>query len=215
MSQRRTSRRLELATALCGVREAGTEAAGYCRGRQMCDNASMTNNDVLRRIRYAFNYNDSKMMDLFRLGGLEASRAEISDWLKSDDDPEVQECVDRVLAQFLNGLIINNRGRREGPLPEPERRLNNNAVLAKLKIALSLRAEDLVEILALAGYAISKHELSAFFRRPDNRHYRECKDQILRRFLRGVEAKYRGDPKELSPSEPESDSDGPDAPEER
>ena len=181
----------------------------------MCDNASMTNNDVLRRIRYAFNYNDSKMMDLFRLGGLEASRAEISDWLKSDDDPEVQECVDRVLAQFLNGLIINNRGRREGPLPEPERRLNNNAVLAKLKIALSLRAEDLVEILALADYAISKHELSAFFRRPDNRHYRECKDQILRRFLRGVEAKYRGDPKELSPSEPESDSDGPDAREER
>ena len=155
---------------------------------------------------------DLILMDvqLPEISGLEVTRR-----LKSDDDPEIQECIDRVLAQFLNGLIINNRGRREGPLPEPERRLNNNVVLAKLRIALSLRAEDLMEILALADYVISKHELSAFFRRPDNRHYRECKDQILRRFLRGVEAKYRGDPKEVSPSEPENDSDGPDAPEER
>ena len=61
----------------------------------------------------------------------------------------------------------------------------------KLKIALNLKADDVIKILALADVKISKHELSAFFRRPDNRHYRECKNQILRNFLKGLQLKYR------------------------
>ncbi len=153
----------------------------------------MTNNDVLRRLRYAFDFDDSKMMNIFGLGGLEATRAEISDWLKRDDVPDFRECSDVVLATFLNGMIIDRRGRRDGPLPEAEKRLDNNAILVKLKIALSLRVEELAEILSLADWVISKHELSAFFRRPDHRHYRACQDQILRRFLRGLAVKFRGD----------------------
>jgi uncharacterized protein YehS (DUF1456 family) len=50
-----------------------------------------------------------------------------------------------------------------------------------------------LEILGLTGVRISEHELSAFFRRPDHKHYRECKDQILRNFLKGVQLKYRPD----------------------
>jgi len=152
----------------------------------------MTNNDVLRRIRYAFDYHDSKMIKLFALGGQEATRAEVSQWLKRDGAPDFRECIDVVLATFLNGMIIDRRGRREGAQSVPEQRLNNNAIFAKLRIALSLKTEDLVEILSLAGYVASTHELSAFFRRPDNRHYRACRDQILRRFLHGLEIKYRG-----------------------
>ena len=147
----------------------------------------MTNNDVLRRIRFVFDYGDKKMMALFALGGLEASRAQVSDWLKRGEDPNFRECSDVVLARFLNGLIIDRRGRREGPLPEPEQRLDNNAILAKLRIALSLKTNDLVDILGRAGYVASQHELNAFFRRPDNRHYRVCQDQILRNFLRGLQ----------------------------
>jgi uncharacterized protein YehS (DUF1456 family) len=62
----------------------------------------------------------------------------------------------------------------------------------KLKIALNLKAEDVLEILELAEFRISKHELSAFFRKPGHKHYRECKDQILRNFLQGMQLKYRG-----------------------
>ena len=61
----------------------------------------------------------------------------------------------------------------------------------KLKIALNLKADDVLGILDLANFRISKHELSAFFRRPDHKHYRECKDQILRNFLKGIQLKYR------------------------
>ena len=48
----------------------------------------MTNNDVLKKIRYTFDYKDDKMMALFASGGQEVTRAELSDWLKKDDDPD-------------------------------------------------------------------------------------------------------------------------------
>jgi uncharacterized protein YehS (DUF1456 family) len=153
----------------------------------------VTNNDVLRRIRYAFDFNDSKMIALFGLADHPVTRAQISDWLKKDDDPAFQECSDTQLAIFLNGLINDKRGKKEGPQPEPEQRLTNNIIFKKLRIALNLKAVDILEILGLAGVRISEHELSAFFRRPDHKHYRECKDQILRNFLKGVQLKYRPD----------------------
>jgi uncharacterized protein YehS (DUF1456 family) len=58
---------------------------------------------------------------------------------------------------------------------------------------LNLQAEEILEILALAKVKISKHELSAFFRAPGHNHYRECNDQMLRNFLKGLQLKYRGD----------------------
>jgi len=151
----------------------------------------MINNDILRRIRYIFDLDDSKMMALFGLADLEVTRAQISDWLKKEDDPAFQNCSDIQLAIFLNGFINDKRGKREGPQPEPERRLNNNIIFRKLKIALNLKDEDILEILALSDVSISKHELSAFFRKPGHKHYRECKDQILRNFLKGLQIKYR------------------------
>ena len=61
----------------------------------------------------------------------------------------------------------------------------------KLKIALNLKSEDVLEILQLAEFQLSKHELSAFFRKPGHKHYRDCKDQVLRNFLKGLQMKYR------------------------
>ena len=151
----------------------------------------MNNNDVLRRIRYTFNFDDSKMMAVFGLGGLEVTRAEISDWLKKDDDPDYKNCSDQQLATFLNGLIVDKRGKKDGPQPEPEKQLSNNIIFRKLKIALNLQADDVLSMVNQADFRISKHELSAFFRKPGHRHYRECKDQVLRNFMKGMQLKYR------------------------
>ena len=150
----------------------------------------MRNNDILRRLRYTFDLKDSKMMALFVLAGHPATWEQVNAWLKKDDDPAYQECSDAQLANFLNGLIIDKRGKKEGPQPAPETSLSNNVILMKLRIALNLKAEDVLEIMALADMPISKHELSAFSRRPDHKHYRECKDQMLRNFLKGVQIKY-------------------------
>ncbi len=153
----------------------------------------MTNNDILRRIRYTFDFDDSKMISIFGLADHQVTREQISDWLKKEGDPASQECSDTNLAIFLNGLINDKRGKKEGPQPEPENRLTNNIIFMKLKIALNLKAEDVLKIMDLSNLHMSKHELSAFFRRPDHKHYRECKDQILRNFLKGVQLKYRPD----------------------
>ncbi|MDX8396827.1 MAG: DUF1456 family protein [Mariprofundaceae bacterium] len=151
----------------------------------------MTNNDVLRRVRYAFNFGDDQMIALFALADAEVSRAQISAWLKQDEDPAYKACEDKDLALFLNGLINEKRGKRDGPQPEPEKRLNNNIIFRKLKIALNLKDEGILELLSLADLNMGKTELSAFFRNPGHKHYRDCKDQILRNFLLGMQKKFR------------------------
>ena len=151
----------------------------------------MTNNDILRRIRYTFNFSDDKMIALFKQAEADVTRGEISDWLKKDDDPAYVSCKDTQMATFLNGLINAKRGKKDGPQPEPEHAINNNIILRKLKIALDLKNEDVLELLELAEFRLGKHELSAFFRKPDHKHFRECKDQVLRNFLAGMQIKYR------------------------
>lgn len=153
----------------------------------------MTNNDILRRIRYIFDLSDSSMIAIFGSADYQVTREQISDWLKKEDDPAYQKCSDTKFAIFLNGLINDKRGKREGAQPAPEKRLNNNIIFVKLKIALNLKAEDILEIMALANFPIGKHELSAFFRKPGHKHYRECQDQILRNFLQGAQLKYRAE----------------------
>lgn len=159
----------------------------------MCDKGLVTPNDILRRLRYVFDYNDAEMMSLFAFGGMDVSRAEVSDWLKREDNPDYLPLTDAGLSTFLNGLIIAERGARDDGPPAPETTLNYNAVLRKLKIALELRAEDIVGLLELGGHRMSKHELSAFFRKPEHRQYRECQGQVLRKFLRGLQLHNRGE----------------------
>ncbi|MDA3818247.1 MAG: DUF1456 family protein [Prolixibacteraceae bacterium] len=78
-------------------------------------------------------------------------------------------------------------------MPVAEKRLTNNIVLRKIKIALNLKDEDMLEILGLVDFKISKHELSAFFRKPTQSQFRPCKDQILRYILQGLTKKYKPD----------------------
>ena len=126
----------------------------------------MTNNDILRRIRYIFDFSESKMTAIFGLADYQVTREQISNWLKKEDDPAYQKCNDTQLAIFLNGLIIDKRGKKEGSQPEVEAHLTNNIIFMKIKIALNLKAEDILEIMDLANLRLSKHELSALFRRP-------------------------------------------------
>ncbi len=151
----------------------------------------MTNNDILRRLRYTFDFDDAQMISLFGLTELKVTREQVSNWMKPDDDPNYRKFTDNQLASFLNGLIIDMRGKKEGPLPEPENRLTNNQVFRKLKIALNLQSDGVMEILELGGGRMSNHELSAFFRKATHKNYRECKDQVLRNFLQGMQVMFR------------------------
>ncbi|MBC8193954.1 MAG: DUF1456 family protein [Candidatus Marinimicrobia bacterium] len=154
----------------------------------------MTKNDILRRIRYIYDFSDSKMISIFAQAEHKVTRAEIRDWLKREEDPAYKVFYDDELAAFLNGLIIEMRGKKDGPIPKPEQKLTNNVILKKLQIALNLKGEEVLDVLALADLKVSKYELSAFFRKPDHKHYRPLRDQILRNFLNGMQIKYRETP---------------------
>ncbi len=154
----------------------------------------MNNNEVLRSLRYIFDYNDAKMVSVFGLTGHQVTRPQVSDWLRRDDDPALKRLKDVELAIFLNGLILEKRGKREGPQPEPEQRLTNNSIFKKLRIALDLKGNDILAIMGLARFYISEHEITAFFRKPGHKNYRLCKDQVLRNFLKGLQMKYRPKP---------------------
>lgn len=160
----------------------------------------MTNNDILRRLRFGFEFTDQKMLAIFSLAGLNVDIDLLKTWLKKDDDPEFKMLTDVNFATFLNGFIYENRGKQEGKERPPEKRLSNNIILNKLKIALNLKAEDIISMLATADFSLSKPELSAMFRKPDHKHYRECKDQILRNFIVAIQHKYRKSP--IKPSKP-------------
>lgn len=151
----------------------------------------MTNNDIIRRIRYTFDFNNRKMLEIFALAGYEAKPSQIIAWLQKDGDPDLVELNDNELAYFLNGFINEKRGKKEGEQPVTETTLNNNIIFRKLKIALNLKDTNIIEMLKLAGLPLSPHELSAFFRNPEQKQYRVCHDQFLRNFLHGMQLKYR------------------------
>lgn len=151
----------------------------------------MTNNDILARLRYLFNYNDLKVVELYKLAGSDIQESDVINWLKKEEEPTYISMSDKELAFFLNGLIIEKRGEKDGTQPEPEEFLTNNNILRKLKIALNLTSEDILALFALIDKKVSKPELSSFFRNPDHSSYRPLMDQYLRNFLTALQLKSK------------------------
>ena len=133
------------------------------------------------------------MIELFALADCVVNRELICNWLKKEEDPDYKTINDKHLAIFLNGFINYKRGKKEGEQKKPEKTLTNNIIFRKLKIALNLKDTDIIDIYKLVHMNISKHELSALFRKPGQRQYRKCKDQFLRNFLYALQTKYRGE----------------------
>lgn len=173
----------------------------------------MNNNDVLIRLRYALDIKDTDMIEIFRLGGIAVTREELQRLLlkpkkgsniDSEDEEfvaadDMKRCNNYMLESFLNGFIILKRGKQESEPGKPEKEAFmikdnkdvNNILLKKLKIALSLTSEDMLDILKKAGLNLSNSELSSVLRRNGQRNYKECGDRYIRYFLKGLAIKYR------------------------
>ncbi|MFC3814148.1 DUF1456 family protein [Lysobacter sp. GCM10012299] len=155
----------------------------------------MINNDVLRSIRYMLDLSDIKVVEITKLADPEfpIEKADVLAFLRREDDPEYVECSGKVLAHFLDGLVIYQRGRDESLPPRPvEKRVNNNVVLKKLRVAFEMKDTDMHETFAAAGFPVSKPELTALFRQSTHKNFRLCGDQMLRNFLKGLTLRVRG-----------------------
>jgi hypothetical protein len=155
----------------------------------------MTNNDFLRRLRYALNIKDNVMVQIFKKGNIVLTREDVVDYLKKDIDEGFKKLNNNDLIAFLDGLIIQKRGKREDgtPIPQVKATKNNlnNILLRKLRIALSFKSYDMIKIFKLGGVEISEGELSALFRSEDHKNYKECGDKYIRVFLKGLTEYYR------------------------
>lgn len=163
----------------------------------------MNNNDILIRLRYAFDLKNAEMVEIFALGDVEVTAKDVSRLLtkSAEDDPDHIECTNAMLDGFLNGFIIEKRGKQEPkpgqskrpPLMITDDKHRNNIVLKKLKIALKLTSDDILDILDDAGVYLSNSELSAVMRKEDHRNYKTCGDRYIRNFLKGLALEYRGE----------------------
>jgi uncharacterized protein YehS (DUF1456 family) len=152
----------------------------------------MITNDVLRSVRYMLDISDRRVAEIIQLTGHPADLVEIVAYLKRDDEPGFAPCSEETLAYFLDGLILHRRGRDESrPLPPISLPLYNNAILKKLRVAFELKEDDILALMTQVGYAMSRPELTAFFRSPDHKNYRRCGDQFLRNFLKGLTQRFR------------------------
>lgn len=154
----------------------------------------MTNNDIFRRLRYALDLSNPALVEIFKLSGKEVGHPEIIALLKKEDDEGYLECSDEVLESFLDGLIAQKRGKRQGepgPVLATGTALTNNEILKKIRIALEFKEADMLSVFKLAQFPTSKSELSALFRAKGHENYKECGDQLLRNFLKGLTLRYR------------------------
>ncbi|WP_226036589.1 DUF1456 family protein [Aquibacillus saliphilus] len=173
----------------------------------------MNNNDILVRLRYALDIKDTDMVKIFKLGEIEITKEEVLELLvkskdnydneafddEIDEDEENTECSNFMLESFLNGLIIFKRGKQDPKPGQPDKpamsinnnRSVNNVLLKKLKIALTLTSEDMLDTLEEAGVMITKGELSALLRKEGHKNYKACGDRYARNFLKGLAIKYR------------------------
>ena len=115
----------------------------------------MTNNDTLRRLRYALNLNDAAMVEIFLLAEHKIKAFSVSCLLKKEEEETFVECSDLVLNKFLDGFITSKRGPSDKPRdPKIAEKvaITNNLVLKKLRIALELKEEDMLAVMDLADF---------------------------------------------------------------
>lgn len=162
----------------------------------------MNNNDRLLRLRYAIDLKDNDLIKAFELGGVTLTKDEARAVLtkvqdKHEDNAEnnvYEKAINnQVFDAFLNGLILLARGPQKDkpsaadtPPKSKEIKHINNVLLKKLKIALSMTTDDILDVFAEAEIFPSKGEIGAFLRKEGQRNFKPCGDKYMRNFLKGL-----------------------------
>ena len=164
----------------------------------------MDSNDVNRRVRYALSLDDDDVIDLLRLSAFEGDTGNVQAWRLKEGADGYMPCPPEALQAMLAGLIIRLRGVRDDqppaqPSTQPPAQsdkvatvIDNNAVLKQIRIAMSLKTDDVHALIVQGGGKLGKSEVNALFRKPSARNFRRCGDQVLRWFLAGLATQRKG-----------------------
>lgn len=155
----------------------------------------MNNNDYLIRLRYALNFDNQTMLEIFQLGSEEINAQQLGVILTKKEDVLLPDepLSTKQLEKFLNGLIIFKRGVKPGVKPTfiiDNHDDINNVFIKKVKIALALTSDDIFDIFRLAEFNVSSAEISAILRKEGQRNYQVAGNQFTRNFIKGLTIKY-------------------------
>ncbi|WP_024955609.1 DUF1456 family protein [Sulfurospirillum arcachonense] len=151
----------------------------------------MTNNYILTSIMQSLKLSKVDVLKSYKLVDKKIVQEDVDDILREASDEKFILLSDEGFELFLNGFIAYKRGPSDKKAGKKQKiYFSNNIILKKLKIALDLKDEDLIQIFANDGLEITKSQLSAYFRRDGHVNYRKCSDTLLKRFIKGCE-KYK------------------------
>ncbi|MBS7576469.1 MULTISPECIES: DUF1456 family protein [unclassified Enterococcus] len=156
----------------------------------------MNNNDYLIRLRYALDLKDSELIQIFALGGEAVSNDKLALLMTKKEAVDLPDepLSKKQLESFLNGLIIYKRGAKPDVKPTfimTDSDSINNVFIKKIKIALALTSDDILDIFRLAQFNVSAAELTAILRKAGQRNYQPAGNQFTRNFIKGLTVKYR------------------------
>ncbi len=147
----------------------------------------MHNNEILSRLVEALTLKDDSLAEIFALGGEEMTGVDALARTRQPGTEGAVACASEELGRFLDGLIVSKRGPRDTDgAPRAPVQLTNNGILKKLRIALTLKEDDVLRILDAGGSPTTRQALSPLFRKPGNKHFRPCSDAVLCSFLDGL-----------------------------
>jgi uncharacterized protein YehS (DUF1456 family) len=148
----------------------------------------MITNNILYKIKTALKLENSEILEAYRLENHEIEEKHLEAILKKEDDDNFKPCSYEELGIFLDGLITLKRGPSSSSNSTVE--LTNNLILKKLRIALELKDPEVEIIFGLAEIQLSKQEMKSLFRKEDHKNFRACSDELLMKFLEGVDEFY-------------------------
>ncbi len=146
----------------------------------------MTNNYILSSIMNSLKLDKIDILKAYKLVDKKITQDDVDDILREPSDEKFILLSDEGFELFLNGFIAYKRGPSDKKTKKQKIYFSNNIILKKLKIALDLKDEDIIEIFKNDGLEITKSQLTAYFRRDGHINYRKCSDSLLKRFINGL-----------------------------
>ncbi len=146
----------------------------------------MTNNYTLKSIMTSLKLDKVDILKSYKLADKKITKEDVDDILCEPSDEKFILLSDEGFELFLNGFILFKRGASDKNQKRKKVEFSNNMILKKLKIALNLKDEDIIEIFKNDNLEITKSQLSAYFRRDGHINYKKCSDSLLKRFIKGM-----------------------------
>jgi len=154
-------------------------------------NELMQINDILFKLKTALSIDNESLIKAYALAEYEMKEERLNSILKRRQDKGYEDATYEELGVFLDGLVLLKRGPSDKVANDDEVvALTNNLILKKVRVAMELKEPELVILFALAEVSLTKRQIGSLFRKEGGKNFKECSDELLIKFLEGLDEFY-------------------------